>query len=34
MPKKFIHSGVPKPEQWIDIGVLNLQGHFEEEGRE
>ncbi|OZC11770.1 Transthyretin-like family protein [Onchocerca flexuosa] len=34
IPKKFIHSGVPKPEQWIDIGVLNLQGYFEEEERE
>uniref|UniRef100_A0A0R3RID5 Transthyretin-like family protein n=1 Tax=Elaeophora elaphi TaxID=1147741 RepID=A0A0R3RID5_9BILA len=34
IPKKFIHTGEPKPEQWIDIGTLNLQGHFEEEGRE
>ncbi|KAL3994002.1 Transthyretin-like family protein [Acanthocheilonema viteae] len=34
IPKKFIHNGEPKPEQWIDIGVLNLQGHFEEEERE
>ncbi|EFO20180.1 hypothetical protein LOAG_08310 [Loa loa] len=34
IPKKFIHNGEPKPEQWIDIGILNLQGHFEDEGRE
>uniref|UniRef100_A0A915PN31 Transthyretin/hydroxyisourate hydrolase domain-containing protein n=1 Tax=Setaria digitata TaxID=48799 RepID=A0A915PN31_9BILA len=34
IPKKFIHNGAPKPEQWVDIGILNLQGHFEEEGRE
>ncbi|KAK6103349.1 Transthyretin-like family protein [Brugia pahangi] len=34
IPKKFIHNGEPKSEQWIDIGVLNLQGHFEDEGRE
>ncbi|VDK40111.1 unnamed protein product [Gongylonema pulchrum] len=34
IPKKFIHNGTPKPEQWIDAGVMNLQGKFEEEGRE
>ncbi|CAD6197730.1 unnamed protein product [Caenorhabditis auriculariae] len=34
IPKKFIHGGDPTPEQWVDIGVLNLEGAFEDEGRE
>ncbi|VDK46866.1 unnamed protein product [Anisakis simplex] len=34
IPKKFIHTGNPTPEQWVDIGVLNLQAQFEMEGRE
>uniref|UniRef100_A0A1I7YQV6 Transthyretin-like family protein n=1 Tax=Steinernema glaseri TaxID=37863 RepID=A0A1I7YQV6_9BILA len=34
IPKKFIHGGTPKPEEWIDIGIINLQGSFENEGRE
>ncbi|KAK6023346.1 Transthyretin-like family protein [Ostertagia ostertagi] len=34
IPKKFIHNGNPKPEQWVDIGVLNLEGAFDKEGRE
>nr|CDJ90783.1 Transthyretin domain containing protein [Haemonchus contortus] len=34
IPKKFIHNGDPKPEQWVDIGVLNLEGSFDNEGRE
>ncbi|XGW09534.1 hypothetical protein V3C99_011653 [Haemonchus contortus] len=25
IPKKFIHNGNPTPEQWLDIGVLNLE---------
>uniref|UniRef100_A0A7I4Y6X7 Transthyretin-like family protein n=1 Tax=Haemonchus contortus TaxID=6289 RepID=A0A7I4Y6X7_HAECO len=34
IPKKFIHNGNPTPEQWLDIGVLNLEGAFDQEGRE
>ncbi|ETN68900.1 Transthyretin-like family protein [Necator americanus] len=34
IPKKFIHNGNPTPEQWIDIGVINLEGAFDDEGRE
>ncbi|CAI4223670.1 unnamed protein product [Auanema sp. JU1783] len=34
IPKSFIHDGEPKPEQWIDIGTLNLEGTFGEEKRE
>ncbi|KAK6023345.1 hypothetical protein OSTOST_10871, partial [Ostertagia ostertagi] len=34
IPKKFIHNGNPAPEQWLDIGVINLEGAFDDEGRE
>ncbi|CAJ0605804.1 unnamed protein product [Cylicocyclus nassatus] len=34
IPKKFIHNGNPTPEQWVDIGVINLEGAFDEEKRE
>ncbi|VDD89838.1 unnamed protein product [Enterobius vermicularis] len=34
IPKKFIHNGTPRPEQWVDIGVLNLEGQFDHEDRE
>ncbi|VDO71094.1 unnamed protein product [Heligmosomoides polygyrus] len=34
IPKKFIHNGNPTPEQWIDLGVINLEGAFDDEGRE
>ncbi|KHJ95279.1 Transthyretin-like family protein [Oesophagostomum dentatum] len=34
IPKKFIHNGNPTPEQWIDIGVINLEGAFDDEKRE
>ncbi|KAK6043106.1 Transthyretin-like family protein [Cooperia oncophora] len=34
IPKKFIHNGNPKPEQWVDLGTLNLEGSFDSEGRE
>uniref|UniRef100_A0A1I7X2D7 Phage protein n=1 Tax=Heterorhabditis bacteriophora TaxID=37862 RepID=A0A1I7X2D7_HETBA len=32
--QKFIHSGNPTAEQWIDIGVINLEGAFDDEGKE
>lgn len=34
IPKKFIHNGEPTAEQWIDIGVLNLESTFAVEERE
>ncbi|PIO71291.1 Transthyretin-like family protein [Teladorsagia circumcincta] len=34
IPKKFIHNGNPSPEQWLDIGVINLEGTFDQEERE
>ncbi|KAH7727441.1 Transthyretin-like family protein [Aphelenchoides avenae] len=34
LPKKFIIGEEPKPDQWIDVGVINLQSTFEEEKRE
>ncbi|CAJ0945497.1 unnamed protein product, partial [Mesorhabditis belari] len=34
IPKKFIHNGNPTEEQWVDIGVLNLEGAFDKEERE
>uniref|UniRef100_A0AC35U5I2 Transthyretin-like family protein n=1 Tax=Rhabditophanes sp. KR3021 TaxID=114890 RepID=A0AC35U5I2_9BILA len=33
-PKKYIISGEPEPENWVDIGVLNLEGSFDDEKRE
>ncbi|CAI5440764.1 unnamed protein product [Caenorhabditis angaria] len=34
IPKKFIHGGTPTEDQWIDIGTINLEGTFDNEGRE
>ncbi|KAE9418405.1 hypothetical protein Angca_009621 [Angiostrongylus cantonensis] len=34
IPKKFIHNGNPTAEQWIDLGTFNLEGAFDDEGRE
>ncbi|VDO52146.1 unnamed protein product [Haemonchus placei] len=34
IPKKFIHNGNPRPEQWLDIGSINLEGAFDQETRE
>ncbi|KAK5972565.1 Transthyretin protein 5 [Trichostrongylus colubriformis] len=34
IPKKFIHNGNPSPDQWLDIGTINLEGSFDAEGRE
>uniref|UniRef100_A0A0N5AAL2 Transthyretin-like family protein n=1 Tax=Syphacia muris TaxID=451379 RepID=A0A0N5AAL2_9BILA len=34
IPKKFIHNGSPTAEQWVDLGVLNLEAQFEHEDRQ
>ncbi len=35
VPKKFIITEEPaKPEQFVDLGTVNLQSVFEDEGRE
>ncbi|KAI1719964.1 transthyretin-like family domain-containing protein [Ditylenchus destructor] len=33
IPQKFI-VGEPKPEEWVDIGQINLQSVFEDENRD
>uniref|UniRef100_A0A914W8C2 Transthyretin-like family protein n=1 Tax=Plectus sambesii TaxID=2011161 RepID=A0A914W8C2_9BILA len=32
LPKKYIHSGTV--ENWIELGEMNMEGHFAEEDRE
>uniref|UniRef100_A0AC34Q9G7 Transthyretin-like family protein n=1 Tax=Panagrolaimus sp. JU765 TaxID=591449 RepID=A0AC34Q9G7_9BILA len=34
IPQKFIISGEPTAEQWVDFGVINLESTFAEEKRE
>jgi len=34
IPKKFIIGEEPKPNEWLDIGTVNLQSTFEDEKRE
>jgi len=35
VPKKaIITEDPPKAEQWVDVGTINLQSVFEEEGRD
>ncbi|KAI1727576.1 transthyretin-like family domain-containing protein [Ditylenchus destructor] len=34
IPQKFIVGDEPKPEEWVDIGQINLQSVFENENRD
>ncbi|CAK5081836.1 unnamed protein product [Meloidogyne enterolobii] len=34
IPKKFIIGEEPKLNEWLDIGIINLQSTFEDEKRE
>jgi len=28
IPKKFIHSGTPTDEEWMDLGAINMQAEY------